>query len=663
MQCSSSLLWSSNSVYSAAFLLSSHSFSLRFRNLSLPSKASPCRIEGRSNFPQSPTPRASSPCCTAIDETVEASSSGSEFIEIGYLYDVHGFQGEICVKHDTDFPELRFSKPGKRWLRRRFSGGVDVQEVDVVSGRSHSKHKSWIVKFDGIDDVDQAMKLLGATLLVKENDRPELDDGEFYSHDLIGMRVILKESHEPVGTVVEVYNYGASDLLRVMLDSSFEVAAHKSESAESGPLVWIPFVEAIVPDVDISKREMQITPPKGLLELNLRSSGSSKKERRVIEWKERKVFQRHLIAAKKKLCAMEQQHVFHGFRFGEKSQRDSLANNITSVNSLLLQRALESISVPFERRNSVGFLNAASTCKSIRHLKTSEDCLASAWKGKLDAQLDLQESGLNLISKGKFAPVLVLTGRKPKLESLHSLVDLNNVEKSPLSILEKLLSDQHRFVEVEQRSVVPVIMISSGLDVQPLKELFLSRDHFGFDSKNVWFLEEEKLPVVSSSMEEPKKHKILMKSPWEILQSPIGSSGILIALSSNGLVDHLIEMGLEYIELCDINHVHSIGNPLVLGFLNSCNADIAIQTMKDATNFEDNFHMILSVKFMKKMMGHIDKLQLHATLKPNSHVELIDGNWIDVDPSSANSYEFESSIYSWLTACSPGKVCLVEVER
>lgn len=56
----------------------------------------------------------------------------------------------------------------------------------------------------------------------------------------------------------------------------------KSETGVSGPLVWVPFVEAIVPNVDLNKREMQITPPKGLLELNLRSHERSKKERRQL---------------------------------------------------------------------------------------------------------------------------------------------------------------------------------------------------------------------------------------------------------------------------------------------------------------------------------------------------------------------------------------------
>ena len=38
----------------------------------------------------------------------------------------------------------------------------------------------------------QALKLVGSTILISEEDRPELEEGEFYSHDLVGMKVILK---------------------------------------------------------------------------------------------------------------------------------------------------------------------------------------------------------------------------------------------------------------------------------------------------------------------------------------------------------------------------------------------------------------------------------------------------------------------------------------
>lgn len=67
------------------------------------------------------------------------------------------------------------------------------------------------------------------------------------------------------------------------------------------------------------------------------------------EWKERKKNQKRLIAAKKKLIELEQKHVFHGLRFGEKAQRSLIADQIVGINSKLLQLALQNINTPSKR--------------------------------------------------------------------------------------------------------------------------------------------------------------------------------------------------------------------------------------------------------------------------------------------------------------------------
>ncbi|GMH15494.1 hypothetical protein Nepgr_017335 [Nepenthes gracilis] len=626
MQRSSSLLCSSNSLSSSAVtLLISRRFSQPFQIQSVGNASRGIRTRVRSNHPQARARIVSPLYGTDTKEIVETSTTDSNFIEIGYVNDVHGLKGEICVKHNTGFPELRFSKPGKRWLRQQVFGREEVQEVDLVSGRGHRGQKCWIVKFDGIDNVDQAKLLVGATLLVRENDRPKLEEGEFYTRDLVGMRVILKETGEPVGTVNSVYNYGASDLLHVMLDSSMELP-QQSETVDSAPLVWIPFVDAIVPDVDMNKRELHITPPMGLLQLNLRSGERTKKERRLLEWKEKKKFQRLLIAAKKKLCMMDQQHVFHGFRFGEKFQRSLLAHQIVSVNSKLLQQALQNIEMSFEWSNLTQFINAVESRQITSNMEISKDRLKSTCTEMPDAYSKLRETGLDLITEGKLATVLLLKEGNPYAKPELGLIKAGNAEKSSLLLLEDLLCEENRFIEV-------------------------------------WFLEEEKLPVVSNSVEEQRRHKILMKSPWEMLQSPIGSGGILVALSSNSVMEDLFGTGMEYVELCSIDRRCVCGSPVVVGFVKSCKADIGILTTKGAEDFEDNFHMIISAKLLKKMTKHIDKLQFRAVPKPNSHVEKVDKEWVDFSPSSANSYEFQSSIYNFLCACSHEKVCVVKITQ
>lgn len=64
----------------------------------------------------------------------------------------------------------------------------------------------------------------------------------------------------------------------------------------------------------------------------------------------------------------------------------------------------------------------------------------------------------------------------------------------------------------------------------------------------VWVLEEMQLPIVSISSELNSK-KILLKSPWEILQKPAGSGAIFSLLLSNKILDTLDEMGVEFVQV------------------------------------------------------------------------------------------------------------------
>ncbi|TYG56876.1 hypothetical protein ES288_D08G098700v1 [Gossypium darwinii] len=131
----------------------------------------------------------------ATKDMIEASKNLSSFVEIGYISSVHGLQGEICIKPNTDFLELRFCK-------QQVLSKETIKEVELVEGREHPGKKSWILSFSGIETVDQARQLVGSTLLAEEEDRPHLEKGEFYTRDLVGMRAILKVmylfAHQPL---------------------------------------------------------------------------------------------------------------------------------------------------------------------------------------------------------------------------------------------------------------------------------------------------------------------------------------------------------------------------------------------------------------------------------------------------------------------------------
>ncbi|UIE37029.1 ribosome maturation factor RimM [Leptodesmis sichuanensis A121] len=178
------------------------------------------------------------------------------FIEIGRIVGAQGLTGEVRVYPSSDFPE-RFLEPGNRWLLP--PGATDPKLIELVQGRYLESKGLYIVQIAGITDRNQAEALRNSVVLVSEQDRPLLEEDEFYILDLIGLEVFDQASQTLIGTVINVLSAG-NDLLEVQrnLDQTSDRVSTKT--------VLIPFVKAIVPVVDLSQHRIEITPPAGLIE-------------------------------------------------------------------------------------------------------------------------------------------------------------------------------------------------------------------------------------------------------------------------------------------------------------------------------------------------------------------------------------------------------------
>jgi 16S rRNA processing protein RimM len=162
----------------------------------------------------------------------------------------HGIRGEVVVGVRTDEPDLRFAV-GAAVDAASSPGGADGgagQRLTVASARWHSGQL--LVSFTGITDRAAASELTGSWLSVDSSQLPDTGDpDEFRDHELIGLNV-RTAGGEPVGVVTDVLHYG-QDLLVV-------------RRAEGECLV--PFVKAIVPEVDVRAGLIVIDPPPGLLD-------------------------------------------------------------------------------------------------------------------------------------------------------------------------------------------------------------------------------------------------------------------------------------------------------------------------------------------------------------------------------------------------------------
>jgi 16S rRNA processing protein RimM len=160
---------------------------------------------------------------------------------VGRVGRPHGIRGELTVQVRTDNPEFRFA-PGSVLATEPATRGP----LTVRSSRWHSGRL--LIAFDGCTDRSRAEELRGTLLVMDSADAEPAGPEEFYDHELIGLDVVTV-SGEPVGSVTDVLHHG-QDLLVV------------------GPRqILVPFVTAIVPEVDVTAGRLVIDPPPGLLDL------------------------------------------------------------------------------------------------------------------------------------------------------------------------------------------------------------------------------------------------------------------------------------------------------------------------------------------------------------------------------------------------------------
>eukprot|EP00958_Prasinococcus_capsulatus_P030212 scaffold7989_cov403-Prasinococcus_capsulatus_cf.AAC.8 len=199
------------------------------------------------------------------DDDLGAPSQQDTWLEVAAITGAHGVRGAMRLKVMTDFPAERLERADKVWLKEK--GTREPREVRLLrTVKVSGKRPGYLAMMEGITTPEDVLGLRGATFVVRSSDRPELEEDEYLSHDLIGMRVVsmaaegsglekgdstaeaLRPETSPeqhTGTVVDVQSVGPTDLLEVEL--SAEINAE--QNTPMGCTVLIPFVEQIVREV------------------------------------------------------------------------------------------------------------------------------------------------------------------------------------------------------------------------------------------------------------------------------------------------------------------------------------------------------------------------------------------------------------------------------
>ncbi len=171
---------------------------------------------------------------------------------VGRVGRPHGIRGEVVVGVRTDEPDLRFVVGASLDAGPTADGETPAAQIlRVAAKRWHSGQL--LIAFAGITDRDAAAELTGSWLSVDTSELPPTPDpDEFRDHELIGLSV-RTSAGQAVGVVTDVLHHG-QDLLVVR------------RAVGPGEEYLIPFVKAIVPEVDVAAGVLVIDPPPGLLD-------------------------------------------------------------------------------------------------------------------------------------------------------------------------------------------------------------------------------------------------------------------------------------------------------------------------------------------------------------------------------------------------------------
>jgi 16S rRNA processing protein RimM len=177
-----------------------------------------------------------------LNSSTEPGIPAPQSIKVGYVRRAHGIKGAVVVKPLTDDPD-RFAA-GRTLATDR----SEPRQLTITAVQPHKE--GLLITFEGVGNRDGAEKLRGISLLIEPSQRRELGPDEFWPEQLVGLRVFDRTGTE-LGSISMVIVGSAQDRLQI-----------------AGPRggFELPFVAALVPEVDIAAGRIVIDPPLGLVE-------------------------------------------------------------------------------------------------------------------------------------------------------------------------------------------------------------------------------------------------------------------------------------------------------------------------------------------------------------------------------------------------------------
>jgi 16S rRNA processing protein RimM len=176
-----------------------------------------------------------------------------ETYQLGYITKAHGLRGFVTAHFDVDDPNA-YKKLKTVYLALAAAPNQLVaHHIDKVQPQAGNRV---LLKLKGIERIEEAEPLRGAKLYLPLTELPELEDDQFYFHDVIGFTVV-DETQGELGTVENFYELPQQDVLAMRYQ---------------GQEVLIPVVDELISHADMAERRIFVNLPEGLLDIYLKPS-------------------------------------------------------------------------------------------------------------------------------------------------------------------------------------------------------------------------------------------------------------------------------------------------------------------------------------------------------------------------------------------------------
>lgn len=172
--------------------------------------------------------------------------SGNLF-NVGVIVNTHGIRGDLKVLSKTDFPDERFARGNELLMINEQTN----EQIKVIVESCREQKGMFYIHFNGFNNINEVEKYKGWVLKISEEQQGELEEGEYFYHQIIDCEVVTDEGEE-LGKITDILSPGANDV--------WVVKPHNK-----GKEILLPVIDPVIINVDVKQKKVLVHIIEGLI--------------------------------------------------------------------------------------------------------------------------------------------------------------------------------------------------------------------------------------------------------------------------------------------------------------------------------------------------------------------------------------------------------------